>query len=464
MQNKGERIVIIGAGLVGSLWALLLRQRGFAVEIFEKREDPRRQSATAGRSINLILTSRGLNGLAQAGLHKKALELAVTVYGRMIHSRTGDLLSQPYGRADECNYAISRSDLNHLLMQEAEKAGVKIHFAHSLERIDRQKKQLHFTGRQTLAPLEYDILFAADGAGSVVRKILEHEAPQIFRSRTEWLEADYKELTMPLQAGEAPLDTKALHIWPRGSHMLMGLGNRDGSMTMTLYLPKKGGPWSFAKLQSPEDVEKFFAAEFTDAVPKMPNYLQEFASNPQGPLGTVRCEKWTDGESIALLGDAAHAIVPFFGQGMNLGFEDCSTLLQLLESETQWSEILQKYDLDQRPNANAIADMALENWVEMRDKVGDPEFQLRKKVEAILEKEFPNEYRSRYGLITYTLVPYAKAKKIGERQVQMLQRLCQGLHSEKELNLNQANSILKEEFLPFLESQKVVLDPFQAPS
>lgn len=174
MQNKGERIVIIGAGLVGSLWALLLRQRGFAVEIFEKREDPRRQSATAGRSINLILTSRGLNGLAQAGLHKKALELAVTVYGRMIHSRTGDLLSQPYGRADECNYAISRSDLNHFLMQEAEKAGVKIHFAHSIERIDRQKKQLHFTGRQTLAPLEYDILFAADGAGSVVRKILEH--------------------------------------------------------------------------------------------------------------------------------------------------------------------------------------------------------------------------------------------------------------------------------------------------
>lgn len=440
MKNK---VTIIGAGLVGSLWAVLLRKRNIDVTVFEKRPDPRLSHGDAGRSINLVITSRGVNALEKAGLLQKALDLAVPVYGRMIHPKAGELAYQPYGKEGERNLSISRGSLNQFLIEEAERAGAKIYFNHSLENIDFTNKVIHFSGGEKHS---YDLLFGTDGAGSAVRKQLAHQ--NLTQETTEWLPADYKELFLPAPNS---LDKKALHIWPRGSHMMMALANLDGSFTMTLYLPKADRPISFANIHSTKDIEELFKNEFPDAIPLMPNYLSDFEKNPQGALGTVRCTKWVYENSVALMGDAAHAIVPFFGQGMNSGFEDCTNLLAILDrTDDNWSEALNQYDKMQRPNANAIADMAIENWYEMSEKVADPQFQLRKKVEAVLEKNFPKLFKSRYGMVTYTLIPYHLVQQAGRLQDQILAELMVGIKSADEVSLEKAEALLKKTYEPFL--------------
>lgn len=444
-------ITIVGAGLVGSLWAVLLQKKGIQVQVFEKRSDIRLQKSGAGRSINLVITSRGIHGLEKAGLRTQISELAVPVYGRMIHSRTGELTYQAYGQDNECNLSISRDILNKFLIAEAEKAGAKIYFDHELVAIEPLTKSLAFKTPQGAASHKYQILFGADGAGSNVRKQLAMLFPLELDERIEWLDADYKELTLPLGSnGEPQLRTNALHIWPRGSHMMMGLANRDGSFTMTTYFPKASSvngssAWSFDKIKKPDDVKKLFQEDFADAIPMMPNFSSEFMEHPQGALGTIRCKKWVFNDSIALMGDAAHAIVPFFGQGMNLGFEDCTTLLDLFDKNgSDWSKILNQFDQIQRPNANAIADMALENWVEMRDKVADNQFLLRKKIEGILEQKFPKLYKSRYGMITYTLIPYSTAQKVGIFQMKMLDELTEGISSIDQISWEKAESLIKK--------------------
>lgn len=446
MENR--KVTIIGAGLVGSLWAVLLRQRGIDVTVFEKRADPRGNTADAGRSINLVITSRGVNALEKAGLLQKALELAVPVYGRMIHSKTGDLAYQPYGQETERNLSISRSGLNQFLIDEAERAGAKVVFNHALEKIAFNAKTLIFAGGETHS---YDLLFGTDGAGSAVRKQLASQ--NLTQEKTEWLPADYKELFLPAPNS---LDFKALHIWPRGSHMMMALANLDGSFTMTLYLPKENRPVSFANIKTSKDIEELFRNEFPDAIPLMPNYLADFEKNPQGALGTVRCTKWVYEDSVALMGDAAHAIVPFFGQGMNSGFEDCTNLLRILEKKS-WPEALKEYDRTQPANANAIADMAIENWYEMSEKVADPQFQLRKKVESVLEKNFPQLFKSRYGMVTYTLTPYHVVQQAGRLQDQILAELMTGIHSVEEVSLEKAESLLKKTYEPFLKENNLLL-------
>jgi kynurenine 3-monooxygenase len=446
---------------VGSLWAGLLRQRGEEVTVYEKRPDPRRQDVEGGRSINLIVTSRGLNALEKAGLLRPAMELVVPVYGRMIHSRTGETMYQPYGQKNECNYSISRSALNIFLINEAEKAGAKIIFDHGLQDLDAIKKEMTFETPKGSIRANYEVMFGTDGAGSRVRKALAAQFPEKTQEDTEWLEADYKELTLPLgKDGKPQLKTDALHIWPRGSHMLMALANLDGSFTLTLYLPKTGGTWSFDRVKTANDVKALFESEFPDAIQMMPDYQKEFLAHPQGSLGTVRTSRWTAQDSVALMGDAAHAIVPFFGQGMNSGFEDATRLLQLWESSKSWKAALHDYDEVQRPNANAIADMALENWVEMRDKVADPRFLLRKKVEGLLEQKNPGLYKSRYGMITYTLVPYALAQKAGLLQDKILAELIQGIEKPEELPWEKADSILEKQWRPFVEAQSLDLQPY----
>jgi kynurenine 3-monooxygenase len=442
------KITIIGAGLVGSLWAVLLRKRGLEVDVFEKRPDPRTAKDEGGRSINLVITSRGIHGLEQAGLLQKALDLSSPVYGRMIHAKTGELSYQPYGQESERNLSISRSALNHFLIEEAERAGAKIHFDHALDKIDFKNKKISFSGSQTHS---YEMLFGTDGAGSLVRKNLTQQFPEI-QEQTQWLPADYKELFLPAPNS---LDKKALHIWPRGSHMMMALANLDGSFTVTLYLPQKGNV-SFENIKTTQDVEKLFKNEFPDAIALIPNYLEDFTKHPQGALGTVRCSSWTLGNSVALMGDAAHAIVPFFGQGMNSGFEDCTIFLRLLDdNKGDWSKTLSAYDKTQRPNANAIADMAIENWREMSEKVGDARFLLRKKVEATLEKKFPNLFKSRYGMVTYTLIPYHLVQEAGLLQDQILAELLDGMSSVEELSLEKAETLLKEKYQPFLQRNRI---------
>lgn len=438
------KVTIIGAGLVGSLWAVLLRKRGMDVTVFEKRTDPRLSRNEVGRSINLVITSRGMHALEKAGLLQKALDLAVPVYGRMIHSKTGELAYQPYGKESERNLSISRSGLNQFLIEEAERSGAKVCFGHPLENIDFKNKALTFGGGETYS---YDLLFGTDGAGSVVRKQLAQQ--NLTQEKTEWLPADYKELFLPAPNS---LDTKALHIWPRGSHMMMALANLDGSFTVTLYLPKANRPISFENIKTSKDIDELFKNEFPDAIQLMPHYISDFEKNPQGALGTVRCTKWVYDNSVALMGDAAHAIVPFFGQGMNSGFEDCTNLLAILDRTNQnWSEALKEYDQMQRPNANAIADMAIENWYEMSEKVADPQFQLRKKVESVLEKNFPTLFKSRYGMVTYTLIPYHLVQEAGRLQDQIFAELLKGLKSPEEVSLEKAESLLKKTYEPFLK-------------
>lgn len=455
-----RKVTIIGAGLVGSLWAVMLRQRNYDVTVYEKRSDPRKGPLETGRSINLIITSRGLHALKTAHLFEKVQKLCVPVLGRMIHSRTSEQTFQPYGQTGEFNLSISRSALNQFLMDEAEKNGAKIQFDHSISDINFQTRVVSFEHNQKMTTLNYDLLFGTDGAGSLVRRQLVEKNPSQFHEKTDWLEADYKELFLPTKPnGSAQLEHSALHIWPRGQHMMMALANLDKSFTVTLYLPRKTlsvGLPSFETIRTESDIKNLFEKEFPDAIPLMPSYLHDFQKNPQGALGTVRCSKWVYQDNIALMGDAAHAIVPFFGQGMNAGFEDCTELLKLHDQyQSQWPVILEKYDQIQRPNANAIADMALENWVEMKDKVGDPRFLLRKKVESSLEKEFPKLFKSRYGLVTYTLVPYSLTQKAGFLQDQILNELCANIHTIEDLSLEDAKSLLERKYLPFLKESGI---------
>lgn len=447
-----KKVTIIGAGLVGSLWAVLLRQKNFEVSLYEKRQDPRHHLLENGRSINLVITSRGLYGLEKAGLLNKVLPLAVPVYGRMIHPLAGENIFQAYGQSHEHNLSISRLELNKFLINEAERAGVKIYFGHELSDIDCQNKKLHFSVGSSSADFSYNILFGADGSGSVLRRKLASQFK--FEDKTDWLEADYKELSLPLDTeGHPQLDTKALHIWPRGGHMMMALANHNGSFTVTLYLPPKARAQSpgFDQIKSAADVKKLFAGEFPDAISLMPDYVNEFLQHPQGNLGTVRCSQWVFNDSIALMGDAAHAIVPFFGQGMNCGFEDCTELLRLLEAhQNQWSQVLTEYEALRKPNARAIADMALENFEEMRDRVGDSEFLLRKKVENLLEQKFPHQFKSRYGLITYTRVPYSIAQRAGLVQNEIIEELLGPSRSLEKIPWEKAKSLIREKWRPVL--------------
>lgn len=438
------KVTIIGAGLVGSIWAVLLRQRNFDVTVFEKRPDMRKSGNDAGRSINLVITSRGMHALEQAGLLDRAVALSVPVYGRMIHSKTGELTYQAYGKENERNLSISRSELNKFLLNEAEAAGAKVFFDHTLDSADFHNRKLTFVNGTAHS---YDKLFATDGAGSLVRKNLAQQFPELCSEISTWISADYKELFMP-----APndLDKRSLHIWPRGSHMMMALANLDGSQTVTLYLPKTG-PVSFETIKTRLEIEAFFKNEYPDAIPLMPDYVSEFENNPQGALGTVRCSNWIFKDSVALMGDAAHAIVPFFGQGMNSGFEDCTNMLKILDRHPgDWGRSFAEYDKTQRPNANAIADMAIENWHEMSEKVGDPKFQLRKKAEALVEKNFPHIFKSRYGMVTYTLIPYELVQKAGRLQDEIFAELLSGVNSIDEVSVQKAEQLLKAKYVPFV--------------
>ena len=451
-----RKITIVGCGLVGSLWAYLLKKQGYDVEVFEKRSDPRSQSEQAGRSINLVITSRGLHALKIAGLLPEILPITVPVYGRRIHPKNTDSFFQPYGRDNsECNYSVSRWYLNRALIEQCARIGVDIKFESSFEDIDIEAKILTISSPLGRTKHHYDLHIATEGAGSGIRKVLTSAYPEEFSESTDWLTSGYKELYMPCPpAGQPRLEENSLHIWPRGTHMLMGLANRDGSFTMTLYMPNTGGQYSLQNINSDSEIRDFFMKEFASAAPLMPDFVKNYKQNPSGVLGTVKMNKWIYRDSIALMGDAAHAIVPFFGQGMNLGFEDCTTLLGLLTQHFgDWQKTLSDYDRLQRPNANAIAAMALENFVEMRDKVNDPQFQFNKKIEALIEKEFPDLYRSRYGMITYTLIPYAVAQQAGIRQVQLLNTLAKGLTDPAQLDLSRVKEILKTDFYPWLKQQ-----------
>lgn len=458
--GKPQQITIVGAGLVGCLAAISLARRGFEVAVYERRSDIRHGPIASGRSINLVLTRRGLRALALVGLDRKALDLTVRVSGRMIHSRDGQTTYQPYGRNDtECNYSISRGELNQFLIDEAEAVGVTFHFDRTLHAANFETGQMRFRNVTGQAfEVEVQAVLGADGVASAVRaSFVESRGVD---EQIQMLEYGYKELVIPAgKQGSFVIEGHALHIWPRGDSMMMALPNLDGSFTVTLYM-RHVGARSFESLDTPEAVEALFRTEFSDAVALIPHRVTDFFLNPAGELGTVRCRPWNTDGRMLLIGDAAHAIVPFFGQGMNLGFEDCRVLGEMLDASGSGDlrKVFADFSTERKPDADAIADMALENFVEMRDRVADSGFLLRKKVDSELERTWPTEYRTRYSMVMYSHTPFRIAQCAGKIQDEILDELCIGLDGVEELDFERARRLIRERFAPFIESHDVNLE------
>lgn len=453
-EMDSKKMTVVGAGPVGCVLAMLLARRGHDVEVYEMRADMRAESAEGGRSINLVLTDRGLRALELFGLREKVLEITVPVLGRMMHPVAGELAFQPYGKDEsECNYSVSRSKLNEFLLDAAEEAGVTIHFEKTCVGADFDAGELHFDGGDAV---DAPVIFGADGAPSAVRQALVEQG--ITDESVEMLDYGYKELVFP--AGEDnsyAMAGHALHIWPRGDHFLMGLANLDGSFTGTIYLPWKGAH-GFEDLSDKQKVRAFFEEHYPDAIPLLgEDFEEEFLSNPNGKLGTVRCEPWRLEDRVLLVGDAAHGIVPFFGQGLNCGFEDCYVLDKILDEQADLGEVFATFDTRRKPNTEAIADMALENFVEMRDKVADEEFLFQKAVEHRLENELTDIYRSRYAMVMYSSIPYRVAYEIGELQEELLDELCRDIDAPEEADLGRAREFIEENLVPLYERYDVDL-------
>lgn len=415
MKKRPVTISIVGAGLVGSLLAIYLARRGYKVSIYERRFDMRTNFLGGGRSINLALSNRGIRALEEVGLAAEMKKHSVPMKGRLMHDVHGKLTFQPYGTEGQYINSISRSGLNMFLMNEAEKLGVKIFFEHRCLEVNLEKTELTFQHQHDIRHHQSDLIIGADGAYSAIRSALQ--ITDRFEYSQHFIEHGYKELRIPPgEKGQFLMEKEALHIWPRESFMLIALPNPDATFTVTLFYPFEGSK-SFQALQSDEQITEFFRQTFPDTVPLMPSLLEDFRDNPTSSLVTIRCNPWWRNSTL-LIGDAAHGIVPFFGQGMNAGFEDCAVLNQLLDThQDDWSQAVPEYQRLRKADTDAIAQLALDNFVEMRDLVADPEFLLRKKIEARLHELYPQKWIPLYSMVTFhEEIRYSEALEMGRRQ------------------------------------------------
>ncbi|RAO52220.1 Kynurenine 3-monooxygenase [Micromonospora saelicesensis] len=420
MTARRDEIAIIGAGLAGCLAACFLARRGYPVALYERRSDPRAGTAERGRSINLALSERGLDALRRIGLAEQVMTDALPMRGRMIHPVEGEQQFQSYSAAgDRAINSISRGALNNALLDEAAALpGVRVVFDHRLVGLDPTDGALSFETPQGPVAAKASVVLGADGAGSAVRGQLL--AYGLLDESVDFLDYGYKELTIPPLGGDFALDPDALHIWPRGTSMMIALPNPDRSFTCTLFWPNDGAG-SFASLTSPAEIERHFTEHYPDVVPLAPNLVDDYQHNPVGVLGTVRCTPWQVNGKVGLLGDAAHAIVPFYGQGANCAFEDVVELDRCLdECADDWLAALPLFQRSRQENAEAIATMALTNFVEMRDKVASPVFQTRRRVEHALERALPGRYVSQYELVSFSTTPYAEVRRRVRRQHRVL--------------------------------------------
>lgn len=465
-MTKKQNILIIGAGLCGSLLALRMAQRGYNVQLVEKRPDLRKQHQDAGRSINLALSDRGLKGLRLAGVEEKAKKLCIPMLGRMIHDKEGNtFLSKYSGRKDEYINSISRPGLNMLLLDEAEKMpNVEIIFNKGCKTVDLENASATFKDYTTNEEVTYsgDIVLGTDGAGSVVRKNMFNHKKFLFSFSQEWLTHGYKEITIPAaEGGGYRTDKGALHIWPRGEDMLIALPNLDGSFTVTLFLPYSNSDYCFDNLTTPEMVTEYFSKEYPDAVALMPNLVEEFFDNPTGPLGTIKCSPWNSYGKTLLLGDAAHAIVPFYGQGMNASFEDVVVFDEILnefEGKEDWQKVFYEYEKARKKDTDAIANLAVDNFHEMKEHTASPLFQQKRKLETAFEAEFPQEYYSKYSLVTFNeAITYSEALKKGRAQDKAILNLiadnkiteAMSLQDKLELVQKETNDIMHDDEIAF---------------
>ncbi|MBE7689781.1 FAD-dependent oxidoreductase [Tenacibaculum piscium] len=461
-MNKKDNILIIGAGLCGSLLALRLAQRGYKVAVYESRPDLRTVDISAGRSINLALSDRGFKALRLAGVAEKAREICIPMYGRLIHDIEGNTFSSNYsGRDNECINSISRGDLNAILLTEAEKhENVSIHFNKKCTSVDIENTIANFKDYHTKEEFSVnaEVIFGTDGAGSVLRKSYYLAHKFLFSYSQNYLSHGYKELEIPAdKKGNHQISNAHLHIWPRGAYMLIALPNMDGSFTVTLFLSYNEGEYNFENLTSEEKITEFFETQFPDALKLIPNIKEEFLNNPTGALGTVKCSPWHYKNKTILLGDAAHAIVPFYGQGMNASFEDITVFDAVLnENLGDWETVFKTYEKARKHNTDAIADLALDNFQEMKNHVANPLFKEKRILEMALEKEFPEEYFSKYSMVTFKDdIPYAVAMKKGRAQDKALLNLVADADFKQTDNLRNLLKKVQEETNEILQEDEI---------
>lgn len=425
---KGK-ITVIGAGLAGSLLSLFLARRGFSVDLYERRPDLRATELTGGRSINLAISTRGLHALSLVGMEREILDMAIPMRGRMVHPLKGQTSLVPYGKDDnEVINSISRGGLNRALLRKAsESSSIRLFFDQRCLGMDFKSGTVRFRDERdgSTSAVESETVIATDGVASPIR--MEMLAVDRFDFSQSYLEHGYKELTIPAaDGGGFRLEKHALHIWPRGGYMMIALPNLDGSFTCTLFFPHEG-PESFAALKSEQDLRAFFERQFPDALPLMPGLANEYFGHATGSLITIKCAPWHVGGRALLLGDSAHAIVPFYGQGMNCAFEDCVILDGCIERHSgRWEAVFADYFGRRKLDTDAIADLALDNFIEMRDTSGDPKFALKKSLEHLLETRYPGEFISKYSMVTFHRIPYSVAMKKGRVQDRVLMEICRG--------------------------------------
>ena len=419
-----KKVTIAGAGLVGSLEAIYLAKRGFQVEVYERRQDIRKVKLSAGRSINLALSARGWNALKAVGVDQDVEKMAIPMYKRVMHAVDGSLTDQQYGQDGEAIYSVSRGGLNQLLMNLAgEQENVNMYFNYKCVDVDLKSASAtfeHNDGKQK--NVDADMIIGADGAYSVIRsKMIKQDR---FQYSQHYIEHGYKELTIPANSdGTHKLEVNALHIWPRGSYMLIALPNMDGSFTCTLFFPYEGD-YSFNSLQTEQQVYDFFKEVFPDTLDLIPNLVEEYFQNPTSSLAIMRCNPWTVDDKVLLIGDAAHATVPFYGQGMNAGFEGCFVLDQLMQKHGEdWQACFDEYSKIRKPDGDGVQDLSMHNFIVMRDKTADPKFLLQKKIELHFSKKHPDKWLPLYSMVSFSTIRYSEAWEIGKQQEKLMQKV-----------------------------------------
>jgi kynurenine 3-monooxygenase len=447
MKPERDNITLIGSGLTGPLLAISLVQRGFGVQLHERRPDMRRVRISAGRSINLALSTRGIHALREAGVYDDIANILIPMRGRVMHSVSGQLTFMPYGK-DETEFinSVSRAELNIALMNSAEKAGVIIHFNERCTGFDLRTGVVHLQNEETRTQsvANSNVVIGTDGASSAIRAEML-KLPR-FNFSQRYLDYGYKELTIPSGPdGRHVFETHALHIWPRGTFMLIALPNIDGTFGCILFLPFEGADISFEALDTEAKILSFFETQFPDALRLMPSLVENYFQNPTGAMVTIKCSPWHVNGKALLLGDAAHAIVPFFGQGMNCAFEDCTYFLELLDRQgSDWPLLFSAFEKSRKADTDAIADLAIENFIEMRDRVADPQFLFRKKVELELERKYPGRFVPKYAMVTFHRTPYAVAAQRGAVQDDMLGELCDSVERLEDIDWAKAEALVHQ--------------------
>jgi len=457
-MTEKKNIAIMGAGLVGSLLSLYLAKHGHQVHLYERRPDMRKTGLDGGRSINLALSDRGWRALRGIGIEEEVRKVAIPMYGRMMHDEAGRLTYQPYGKEEQAIYSVSRGGLNVALMNISEpNPDISYHFERQALDVNLRTNRVQLLNTSTgqTETIQPDLLFGADGAFSVVRSAMQKT--ERFNYQQSYLEYGYKELTIPPTAGGGwALEKNALHIWPRGSYMMIALPNIDGSFTCTLFFPY-AGERSFAAVQNEQDLLAFFNEVFPDAVPLMPELAREYFDNPVGSLVTVKCFPWSYQGTSLLIGDACHAVVPFYGQGMNAGFEDIAVLDQMLDSFAgDWEALFTAFERRRKPDADAIADLAVLNFIEMRDKVADPRFLLRKKIEIKISEQYPDKWIPLYAMVTFSDLPYSYALETGRQQDKIMKKVMKHIKSEEDYHKPEVQQLLEKQLI-----HKQKLKPYQ---